>query len=123
MRVVGFDAIPTTALERTAVITRPALDGRQRRTALVRRTLAARGLSEAVTWSFMPAGLAQAFGFGDDALRLVNPISADLDVMRPSILPNLVQAASRNRDDSICSELTKLTRSASESRCMGNTLE
>jgi len=98
LRLVGFDAIPTVALERTAVITRPALNARQRRTGLARRTLAARGLSEAVTWSFLASGLARAFGFDNEALRLVNPISADLDVMRPSILPNLVQAASRNRD-------------------------
>ena len=65
-----------------------------------RTALAGRGLNESVTWSFMPHALAEKFGGNDNqnaaALRLVNPISADLDQMRPSLLPNLIQAAGRN---------------------------
>ena len=53
---------------------------------------------EAVTWSFMPAEIAAQFGPVPDAVRLQNPISSDLGVMRPSILGNLVQAAKRNAD-------------------------
>jgi phenylalanyl-tRNA synthetase beta chain len=65
---------------------------------LARRALAARGMVEAVTWSFMPAAQAALFGGGKEGLKLANPISADLDEMRPSILPNLIAAAARNAD-------------------------
>lgn len=98
LRVVGFDAIPSTPLTRTTASTKPALSAKQRRVAAVRRALAARGLNEAVTWSFMAAADAAPFGGVPDSLKLVNPISADLDVMRPSILPNLIKAAGRNAD-------------------------
>ncbi len=98
LRVHGFDAIPATPLERETALTRPALDARQRRVGMARRALAARGLSEAVTWSFMSSGKAGLFGGGQPELALANPISADLDVMRPSILPNLIEAAGRNAD-------------------------
>jgi phenylalanyl-tRNA synthetase beta chain len=64
----------------------------------VRRTLAARGLTEAVTFSFISTREAELFGGAKPELRLVNPISADLDAMRPSLLPGLVSAARRNAD-------------------------
>jgi phenylalanyl-tRNA synthetase beta chain len=51
------------------------------------------GYAEAVTWSFTRRVIAALFGGGDDALVLENPIAADLDCMRPSALPNLIQAA------------------------------
>jgi phenylalanyl-tRNA synthetase beta chain len=76
----------------------PALTPAQRRSGAVRRTLAAQGLDEAVTWSFMPGAQADLFGGVPDSLRLANPISADLDVLRPSILPNLIAALGRNVD-------------------------
>jgi phenylalanyl-tRNA synthetase beta chain len=60
--------------------------------------LAARGLTETVTWSFLPSSLAKLFGGGSPALTLANPISSDLDSMRPSVLANLVAAAGRNAD-------------------------
>ena len=65
---------------------------------VVRRTLAVRGLVEAVAFSFVSARAAALFGGGAAALRLVNPISAELDTMRPSLLPALVEAARRNAD-------------------------
>ncbi|PWC55133.1 phenylalanine--tRNA ligase subunit beta [Azospirillum sp. TSO22-1] len=98
LRVHGYDAIPATPMERDGTVAKPALTAGQRRAVTARRTLAARGLFEAVTWSFMPSEVAGLFGDLDPGLRLVNPISADLDVMRPSILPNLIQAAGRNAD-------------------------
>ncbi|AWK87827.1 phenylalanine--tRNA ligase subunit beta [Azospirillum thermophilum] len=98
LRVHGFDAIPATPLPRETVLARPALSLKQRRVMLAKRTLAGRGLSEAVTWSFLASPVADLFGGVADGLRLVNPISSDLDVMRPSILPNLIQAAGRNAD-------------------------
>ncbi len=101
LRVKGYDEIAPVPLARDTVIARPAIDARRRRTELVRRSLAARGLVEAVTYSFIPAAAAERFGGGQAALRLVNPISADLDVMRPSVLPGLVEAARRNADRGI----------------------
>ncbi|MCP5373058.1 MAG: phenylalanine--tRNA ligase subunit beta, partial [Hyphomicrobiales bacterium] len=98
VRVFGYDAVPAVALPRGTDLPVPALIPAQRRRARVRRTLAGRGLVEAVTYSFLPSVQADLFGGVPDALRLVNPISADLDVMRPSILPNLIAAAGRNAD-------------------------
>jgi phenylalanyl-tRNA synthetase beta chain len=79
-------------------LSRPSLTPVQRRAELVRRTLATRGLTEAVTFSFISAREAELFGGAKPELRLVNPISADLDAMRPSLLPGLVSAARRNAD-------------------------
>ncbi len=98
LRVHGYDAIPVVPLPRDHAVTRPALSTAQRRVGHARRALAARGMVEAVTFSFMPAKDAGLFGALPDRLRLVNPISADLDVMRPAILPNLIAAAGRNAD-------------------------
>jgi len=97
LRIKGYDAIPIVPLERTATIPAPVRDAAQARAESVRRLLAGRGLVEAVTYSFMDGRQAELFGGVDDSVRLVNPISADLDVMRPSILPNLVAAVARNQ--------------------------
>ncbi len=98
LRVKGYDHIPPAPLSRNTVVSRPAVDARRRRVELVRRTLAARGLTEAVTFSFISSGMAALFGGAKPELQLVNPISADLDAMRPSVLPGLVAAARRNAD-------------------------
>jgi phenylalanyl-tRNA synthetase beta chain len=98
LRIKGYDQIPAVPLEREGALSRPALVPAQRRAELVRRSLAARGLTEAVTFSFIAAREAELFGGAKPELRLVNPISADLDVMRPSILPGLVAATRRNAD-------------------------
>jgi len=68
----------------------------QNRTRLARRSLAARGLSEAITWSFVLKDHAQAFGGGQDNLALDNPISNDLNWMRPSALIHLLLAGQRS---------------------------
>lgn len=98
LRVHGYDAIPVTPLPRLSVLTRPAVTPSQRRTGFLRRVLAGRGLNEAVTWSFLATATAAPFGGVPEALRLRNPISSDLDGMRPSLLPNLLHAAGRNAD-------------------------
>jgi phenylalanyl-tRNA synthetase beta chain len=61
-----------------------------------RRALAAAGYQEAITWSFTSRAAAVLFGGGQESLVLANPISADLDSMRPSILPGLIDAVGRN---------------------------
>jgi phenylalanyl-tRNA synthetase beta chain len=98
LRVKGYEKVPVVPLERSQALSRPALAPMQRRAELTRRTLAARGLTEAVTFAFIAACEAELFGGAKPELRLVNPISADLDVMRPSLLPGLVAAARRNAD-------------------------
>lgn len=101
LRIKGYDQIPAVPLEREEALPRPALAPAQRRAELVRRTLATRGLVEAVTFSFIAAREAELFGGVKPQLRLVNPLSSDLDVMRPSLLPGLIAAARRNADRGI----------------------
>jgi phenylalanyl-tRNA synthetase beta chain len=98
VRVHGYDHIAAVPMPAPAVMPEPVLTPAQRRVGLVKRLLAGRGIMEAVTWSFMARAHAERFGGGQPALALANPISADLDQMRPSILPNLLQAAQRNAD-------------------------
>jgi phenylalanyl-tRNA synthetase beta chain len=98
LRLNGFDQIPALALPRTVTITKPAVTPVQKRSLLAKRSLAARGLHEAVTFSFMSSTVARLFAEQPAALHLLNPISSDLDAMRGSILPNLLQAAVRNAD-------------------------
>ena len=98
LRIRGYGQIPAIPMERETALPRVALSPAQRKVGFVRRALAARGLNEAVTYSFMPQVQAELFNGGSAALRVDNPISADLDAMRPSILPNLIVAAQRNAD-------------------------
>jgi phenylalanyl-tRNA synthetase beta chain len=95
LRIEGYDRIPETPLPRLTAVTQPAVDAAQRRVPWAKRLLASRGLEEAVTWSFMDKKIAKLFGTSD-SMELLNPISADLSTMRPTILANLIQAAARN---------------------------
>ncbi|WP_169567182.1 phenylalanine--tRNA ligase subunit beta [Sneathiella limimaris] len=97
MRIVGYDQIPTVALPRLSVVAKPSVTPAQRRVRTAKRALAGRGMIEAVTYSFLPRAHAELFGGVNEDVVLANPISADLDVMRPSLLPNLVAAAGRNQ--------------------------
>lgn len=94
VRITGLDAVPSTPLPRTPGVARPTATPDQLIERRVRRLAAARGLNEAVTWSFLSEAEAAAFGGG--AWTLANPISEDLKVMRPSLLPGLLAAAARN---------------------------
>ncbi|WP_119167641.1 phenylalanine--tRNA ligase subunit beta [Algihabitans albus] len=98
LRIVGYDQLPITPLELDTTLPLPALSQRQRRVAAARTALAWRGLEEAVTFSFLSAKQAVLFGWTDAQLRLLNPISSELDIMRPSVLPTLVEAGVRNSD-------------------------
>jgi phenylalanyl-tRNA synthetase beta chain len=96
LRVNGFDNIAPVSMPRDSGLPKTAVTPAQKRVQVAKRILATRGIEEAVTFSFMPGTVAALFA-GDNALiPLANPISADLDVMRPSILGNLLQAAGRN---------------------------
>ena len=98
-RLHGYDRIPPMPVRRTTAVSEPILAPEQRMRSIARRTLATRGISEAATWSFIEPEVAKAFG--NDGIRLRNPINSELSVLRPSILPNLLQAASRNRNRGI----------------------
>ena len=95
-RIHGFDAIPSTPLPRPDGVARPTATPDQLLERRLRRAAAAAGYHEAVTWSFVSDREAAPFGGG--AWSLANPISEDLKVMRPSLLPGLLSAAARNRN-------------------------
>ncbi|CAN7345646.1 phenylalanine--tRNA ligase subunit beta [Brevundimonas sp. LjRoot202] len=97
-RIEGYGALPSTPLPDLGAPSKGVLNPRQARVRTARRALAAMGYAEAVTWSFTKQATAALFGGGDDRLMVENPIAADLDCMRPSALPNLIQAAARNAD-------------------------
>ncbi len=102
-RIVGFDALPAVTLPARAAVEPPKLTLAQDRRRLAKRALAARGMMEAVTWSFTDERYAALFSDGPNwlaaqGLILANPISSDLGSMRPSILPNLVAALQKNAD-------------------------
>jgi phenylalanyl-tRNA synthetase beta chain len=98
VRMVGVDKVPMTPFERGDAPRKPVLSAIQLRTRRAKRALAARGMVEAVTWSFISRPHAELFGGVGADLALANPIAADLSDMRPSLLPGLVAAAQANID-------------------------
>lgn len=80
-----------------AGVPKPILSPRQKREQIARRSAAALGFNECVTYSFIDHAAAQLFGGGDDATMLANPISSEMSHMRPDLLPGLMQAAARNQ--------------------------
>ncbi|MCJ8149204.1 phenylalanine--tRNA ligase subunit beta [Shinella sedimenti] len=98
MRMHGVDNIKPAPLESHAAVNGRILTTLQIRTRLAKRALAARGMLEAVTWSFIPKAHAELFGGGAPSLALSNPIASDMSDMRPSLLPGLLAAAQRNAD-------------------------
>ena len=96
VRIHGYDRIPSTPLPRSEGVARPTASAQQLTERRIRRALAARGLNEAVTWSFVSDGEAAHFGGADH--RLDNPISTELVAMKRSLLPSLMSAARANLD-------------------------
>jgi phenylalanyl-tRNA synthetase beta chain len=94
IRIEGIDKVAPVPLPRVPGVARPTATPEQKLERCVRRAAAARGLDEAVTWSFLSEAEATAFGGG--AFTLANPISEELKVMRPSLLPGILSAAARN---------------------------
>ncbi len=96
LRLRGLDAVPPVSMPAMAPVPLPAYMPRQVRAATARRMLASRGMLECVTFSFVAHDHAALFGDAPAVLRLVNPIAADLDQMRPTPLAALAPAAARN---------------------------
>ncbi|MBM3570255.1 MAG: phenylalanine--tRNA ligase subunit beta [Alphaproteobacteria bacterium] len=97
-RIAGFERIPALPMPRELDRHRPGVSPAQRRVRIVKRALAERGLTEAITYSFVARAHARVFGGGGDDLMLQNPMSSELDCMRPSLLPGLIDAMRRNVD-------------------------
>ena len=98
LRIHGYENIPELQMEPESYLPQGVLTIEQRRVSNARTALCWRGLDEAVTFSFVSYAEAELFGGVPDSLRVANPISTDLDTMRPSILPTLLSAAVRNTD-------------------------
>jgi phenylalanyl-tRNA synthetase beta chain len=96
LRLRGLDAITPVSLPIPSIIPAPALTPKQARAVRARREIAARGLMECVTFSFLDQATAALFGDAPEALRLANPIAADLNQMRPTPMATLALAAARN---------------------------
>ncbi len=101
LRIHGFDKIPSVPMNLETALPTGSVSLIQERRAQARRLLASRGMTEAVTFSFLSGRDASLFGGVPDTIRLINPISSDLDVMRPSLLSNLIRASGRNADRGI----------------------
>jgi len=118
LRIAGVDRIVSTPLARAEGVAAPVLTLGQRRVRMARRALAAQGLVEAVTWSFVSGKEARLFGGGAPSLSLANPLAAELSDMRPSLLPGLVAAIGRNAargfGDSALFEVGQIFRSEGE---------
>jgi phenylalanyl-tRNA synthetase beta chain len=95
-RIAGYGELPSTPLPEAPRAVGGVLTVKQARARAARRALAAAGYAEALTFSFTSKATATLFGGGQPELLLANPIAADLDCMRPSLLPNLIDAAGRN---------------------------
>ena len=98
IRIKGLDAIQSVPLDRGAGVAQKTATPLQVLERKARRAAASRGMHEAVTWSFLPADQAASFAEeGHEPWTLANPISEDLKVMRPSLLPGLLSATARNQ--------------------------
>ncbi|MEM7619395.1 MAG: phenylalanine--tRNA ligase subunit beta [Pseudomonadota bacterium] len=98
IRIYGVNKVRPTELPGISGIAKPVLTNTQKSVRRTRRLLAGRGLTEAVTWSFVPKSQAKLFSGGQDELQLANPISVDMSHMRPSLLAGLLSAIQRNHD-------------------------
>ena len=99
VRIHGYDNLQSIPFDRESILPQAVITTEQRRVSFIRRALAYRGMNEALTWSFMARKDAELFsetGTIDDSLVQQNPISTDLNTMRPSILPNLLMAGAKN---------------------------
>ncbi len=98
VRIVGVEKVPMMPFERGDAPRKPVLTAIQQRTRRATRALAARGMVEAVTWSFIAKPAAELFNGGESDLALANPIASDQSDMRPSLLPGLIAAVQANID-------------------------
>ena len=97
-RIASLTKLKGAPMARTQPgVPRPVLTPLQVRERTARRTIAALGYNECVTYSFIDAKAATLFGGGTEAVRIENPISSEMTHLRPDLLPGLLAAAARNQ--------------------------
>jgi phenylalanyl-tRNA synthetase beta chain len=100
LRIKGYDIIPALKLP-TKHLTQSVLTKQQKLLNQTRKVLIASGLNEVITWSFMSSKNSELFAPIIDELKILNPISTDLDIMRSTILPNLIELVQKNHNRSL----------------------
>ncbi|MBO6789313.1 MAG: phenylalanine--tRNA ligase subunit beta [Dinoroseobacter sp.] len=96
-RIASLTKLKGIPMKRLPGVPKPVLTPMQTREIAARRTMAALGYNECVTYSFIDQKAAALFDGGDEASALENPISSEMSHMRPALLPGLLQAAARNQ--------------------------
>ena len=96
VRIIGYNKIDT--LEPKKVRIRPTLNKKQKLFHFLQRSVASKGYYETITWSFTDSKINQLFKEDSNEVKIVNPISSDLDVLRNSIFPNLMFYLKKNLD-------------------------
>ena len=96
VRIKGYDQIKTELPEKVRKI--PTLNKQQKLFHFLQRSVASKGYYEAVTWSFTDSKINQLFKENKNEVEIVNPISADLNVLRSSIFSNLIIYLKNNLD-------------------------
>jgi len=96
VRIKGYDNIKTLEPEKTRI--KPTLNKQQKLFHFLKRSVASKGYYETVTWSFTDSKINQLFKENNNEVKIINPISSDLDVLRNSIFPNLMFYLKKNLD-------------------------
>tara|TARA_Y100000590_G_scaffold463233_1_gene629496 strand:- start:14858 stop:17272 length:2415 start_codon:yes stop_codon:yes gene_type:complete len=101
IRIKGTDQIKSVPLKKSESISSKKFNSKQTNRFLSKRILANRGLIETVSYSFIAERYASIFGHKDERLRLQNPISSEFNILRPSLIPNLISSTKKNNDRGI----------------------
>ncbi len=100
-RIHGYKNIPEKMLPASYNVSKGSIGDKDRKNSNVRRILASSGYNELITWSFMSSKVAKKFGIYEEDMLLKNPISDELDMMRGSVIPNLLSAVQKNNARSV----------------------
>ena len=96
IRIKGFDKIQSIEPEKKRL--KPTLDFFQRHFHLAQRSVASKGYFETITWSFTDKKINNSFREKAEEVKIINPISSDLNVLRNSLYPNLIYFLKKNID-------------------------
>ncbi len=94
IRILGFENIKSIEPEKAR--TKPTLNFYQKNFHLAQRSVASKGYYEAITWSFSDEKINDKFKENFETIRIINPISSDLGVLRNSLYPNLIYYMEKN---------------------------
>ncbi len=94
IRILGFDKIKSIEPEKVRI--KPTLNFYQKHFHLAQRSVASKGYFETITWSFSDEKINDKFKEDLEAIKIINPISSDLGVLRNSLYPNLIYYMDKN---------------------------